>query len=64
MITVKGVARLKVPYSVKLNMTEEEFDNLSAAKQDRILEDAIDWQFACRSADTDEIEVDDVVEND
>ena len=60
MITVKGMARLRVPYSVKLNMTEEEFDSLSERKQNQLLEDAIDWKDACRNAETDDIEVDDV----
>lgn len=57
MMKVTGVATLRVPYSVKLDMTAEEFGNLSERKQDELLDEAIDWMDATRSAEVDEIEV-------
>lgn len=57
MIKVSGQATLKVPYTVTLNMTEEEFDRLTESKQNELLDNAIDWMDATRSADVDEIDV-------
>jgi hypothetical protein len=62
MITVSGTATLKVNYSVDLDMTEEQWDALSEKKQNEILDSTIDWMDECRSAEVDEIEVDDVTE--
>ena len=62
MITVTGQARLKVPYTVQLDMTTEEFDALSERKQNELLDDSIDWKDACRNAELDDIDVDDVQE--
>lgn len=57
MITVEGMAKLNVNYKVELNMAEEEFDELSESGQTELLENAIDWKEACRSAETDGIDV-------
>lgn len=62
MIEVVGEATLKVRYSVELDITEEEFDNLSERKQDALIDEAINWHETLKNAETDEIEVDDVYE--
>ena len=60
MIKVNGEARLVVKYEVEINMTEEEFENLSQRQQDAILEELIDWREECKNAEVDEIEVWDI----
>lgn len=62
MIRVIGTAKLRVNYDVQLDMTEEEFDSLSESEQNDILDHKIDWMNECRSAEVDDIEVDDVQE--
>ena len=62
MIVISGEAKLKVPYKVQLNMTVEEFDALPERKQNELIEEAIDWRDATRSAETDEIDVWDINE--
>jgi hypothetical protein len=63
MITVKGTARLRVEYSVELDMTMEEFDSLSERKIHELLDSRIDWMDACRSAEIYDMDIDDVEEN-
>lgn len=61
MIIVNGEAKIRVDYSVELDMTEEQWDSLSEKKQNEILDSAIDWMYACRSGEVDNIEVYDVI---
>lgn len=51
------MATLKVPYTVNLDMTADEFEALSERKQDELLDEAIDWMDGARSAEVDDIEV-------
>lgn len=62
MIEVTGEATLKVKYSVELDISEDEFENLSERKQDEMIEDAINWHEILKNAETNEIEIDDVFE--
>lgn len=62
MIRVMGTANLRINYEVQLNMTEVEFDSLTELKQNEVIESAIDWFDVYRSAEVDEIEVDDLEE--
>lgn len=57
MIRVSGSAKLRVEYSVDLDMTEGEFDNLSEREQNGIIDEAIEWMDACRGGETDDIDV-------
>lgn len=54
---VKGVAKLRVPYSVKTDMPASIFEQLSASQQDELIDGAINWLEATRNAEVDEIEV-------
>lgn len=62
MIEVNGEVTLKVRYSVKLNMTLDEFESLSTRKQNELLDGSIDWHNELRNAETDDIEVWDIDE--
>lgn len=57
MIKVTGIAKLKVPFEVNLDITEAEFETMSDRKSDELIENAIDWHSATRNAETDEIDV-------
>ena len=63
MITIDGMAKLRVSYSIDLEMTAEEWDSLSERKQNEIIENTVNWMDACRDAELDDIEVDEVSEN-
>lgn len=62
MIEVNGTAKIRVDFSVEVDMTVEEWDALSQKKQDEYIENHADWMDACRSGEVDDIEVDDVIE--
>jgi hypothetical protein len=62
MIRVTGTAKLRVNYEVQLDMTEDEFDAMSERSQNELLDNMIDWKEACRSAELDDLDVDDLVE--
>jgi hypothetical protein len=59
-ITVKGEITLRGNYEVKLNMTEDEFDNLSEQEQHDLIEGGIEWKEWLDNSDTDDIDVDEV----
>jgi hypothetical protein len=59
-ISVQGEATLKVPFTVELNTTIEQFDALTVQEQNQTIDDMIDWVHATRSAKVDDIEVDNV----
>jgi hypothetical protein len=63
MIKVSGEAMLRVPYEVELDMTESEFNGLSDDEANDVLEGSIDWKNACRSAETDNIDIWDIEED-
>lgn len=60
MIEVTGRATLKVPYKVRLNITEEQFDAMSERQQNELLDSTIDWHSTMSSAEADDFDVDDV----
>ncbi|MCC3381934.1 hypothetical protein ACFQ5D_18055 [Paenibacillus farraposensis] len=62
MIKISGRATVLVDYEVELDLTEDEFYELTEKKQNELLESAIDWWDALRNGQTDEIEVDDIEE--
>lgn len=62
MIKVSGEVTLKVRYAINLDMSEAEFESLSEKKQNELIDEAIDWQDATRSAEVDEIDVWDIEE--
>ncbi|HLG26730.1 MAG TPA: hypothetical protein VI423_03000 [Paenisporosarcina sp.] len=64
-IRVSGSAKLRVGYTVELEMTEEDFDNLSEGQQNEIISDSINWGDIMSDAEVDDIDVDEleVVEN-
>ncbi|MGO4951992.1 hypothetical protein [Paenibacillus sp. S25] len=62
MINIYGTATVYVDYEVKLDLTEEQFSELTEKEQNELLQSAIDWQEALRNGQTDDIEVDDIVE--
>lgn len=63
MIKVSGTARLKVDYSVRIDMTEEEFNEMPLRNQEELLDNSIDWETVCRNATVDDIDVDEVEES-
>lgn len=63
MITIDGTAKLRVSFSVEVDMTVEQWDSLSERKQNEIIEGLVDWMDECRSGEVDDIEVDDVLED-
>ena len=63
MVVINGRATLTVTYAVKLNMTEEEFGNLSEDKQNELINGMIDWMDAMRSAEIEDIDVWDIYED-
>lgn len=63
MITIGGRITLKMPYKIKLSMTEVEFDALSEFEQDQLIDSAIDWANELRNAEITETEVDEVEED-
>lgn len=62
MIRVTGAANLRVPFSIDLDMTEDEFDGLPDSKLEKLLDASIDWHEACRSAEIDDLDVYDIEE--
>jgi len=60
MIRVTGEVTLKVPYSLNINMSEEEWDALSERKQDQIIGDSIGYEET-KSAEVSYVDVDDVI---
>lgn len=62
MIKVSGSVRLYVNYTVKLNMTEAEFDALSYGKQESLVESHINYYEAMRGADVSDIDIDELEE--
>lgn len=62
MIRVTGYAFLRVPFSVDLDMTVEDFDDLSSSEQNELIDGAIDWKEACRSGELDDVEIDEADE--
>jgi hypothetical protein len=60
MITVTGTVSLKVSYSVEFDMTEDEWDSLLPSQQDDLLDSHVDWKEACRDAEVDGFDIDDV----
>lgn len=62
MIRVSGTARVDVDWEIELDMTEEEFDDLSEREQNEIIDRDVDWYEACRNGSVDAIEVDDLEE--
>lgn len=62
MIRISGTATVYVDFEVKLDMTEDQFFELTEKKQNELLESAIDWRDALQNGQTDEIEVDDIEE--
>lgn len=62
MIRVSGTAKLRVEYSVNLDMTEEQFDAMSEREQTELLDRKIDWMDACSSGELYDLDVDDVEE--
>lgn len=61
-IKVEGQAKLKVSFSVNLEMTEAEFESKTEREQDEIIENAINWHDALPNSETDEIDVWDYAE--
>lgn len=62
MIKITGVAKLSVPFEVELNMSEEEFDDLTERQQNDLLDNHIDWMEVCRGGEVDDIDVYDLEE--
>jgi hypothetical protein len=62
MIKVTGTLRLRGNYTVELDMTEEEFDNLSEREQNEEIESSIDWRNWVEIADLYDLDVDEVEE--
>jgi hypothetical protein len=60
MIKVTGSVTLQIRYKVELDMTEEQFDSLSARKQNELIEEQIDWYEACRGGEVHDVDVYDV----
>jgi hypothetical protein len=63
MITIDGMAKIRVSYSIDLEMTVEEWDDLSEREQNEIIEIAADWADACRNGEIEDIEIDEVLED-
>lgn len=64
MIRVNGVARLRVDYSVDLNMTIDEWESMSTRKVNELLDSSIDWYDVVRGAETEDMDIEDVEEID
>jgi len=64
MIEISGTAKIRVDYSIELDMTEEVWDDLTEKQQNEKIENHVDWMDACRSGEVDDIEVDEVNEFD
>ena len=62
MIKVSGRITLSVDYTVKLNMTEEQFYNLSEHQQNQIIDENIDWHNTLRNAEVEDVDVWDLEE--
>lgn len=62
MIKVSGTYKMAGTYEVRLNMTEKQFDALGYQAQRDLLDSHIDWLEANRSAELDDIDVDDLEE--
>lgn len=58
MIRISGTASVDVDWEIELDMTEEEFDNLSEGLQNELIDSNVDWLDACRNGSIDNIEVD------
>jgi len=62
MIKVSGTMKMRINFSVDLDMTTYEFDSISDRKQKYLLDTHIDWFDACRNGEVDDFEIDDVIE--
>jgi len=54
---VYGSVKLEVRFDIELDMTEDEFENLSQKEQDYLIETSIDWNDTMRNAEIDEVDV-------
>ena len=57
MIEIEGIAYLKVKFTIKLDMTEATFDELSTEDQDKLMEETIDWHETLRNAETESFDI-------
>ena len=62
MIRVSGKIKLKMPYSVVLGMTKDEFDSLSERKQNELLEGKIEWHNELKNVIATDVNIDDITE--
>lgn len=62
MIKVSGRITLSIDYTVKLNMTEEQFDNLSERQVNKLIDESIDWHNAMNNAEVEDVDVWDLEE--
>lgn len=60
MIRVSGTASVDVDWEIEVDMTEEEFDNLSEKAQNQLIDSHVDWLDECRNGSVDDIEVDEI----
>ena len=56
-LQVYGSVKLEVRFDIELDMTEDEFENLSQKEQDYLIETSIDWNDTMRNAEIDEVDV-------
>ena len=59
-IIVKGSINVSASFIVRLDMTQGDFDSLSHVKQDEIIQEHIDFMETMRSADINDLDIDDV----
>jgi len=55
---IKGIAIVKQAFEVELDMTIEEFDGLSMSKQNKLIEDIIDFS----KTSVESVEIDDDID--
>jgi hypothetical protein len=63
-LEVSGTANIYVNYSITIDLTEAEWDEMSPAAQTEYLDNHVDWMDACRSGSVEDIDIDDVKEMD
>lgn len=61
-IKIEGTLRLRGQYTVELDMTEEQFDELSSRQQKQLIEENVDWRNWLDNADLDDLDIDDLEE--
>lgn len=61
MIEIKGTFVLKGSFSVLLDKTEEELNQMSDRSIDELLDSTIDWQEEIRNAQADSFDIDDII---